>query len=65
MWLLLVTADDFIYFFINWLYAGRVEECKECFRTFYSLMYRLNTYLKPHVSLLFILYTLHVYATYF
>lgn len=30
----------------------RVEECKDCFRTFYSLMYRLNTYLKPHVAIM-------------
>ncbi|KAH9777213.1 3-hydroxyisobutyryl-CoA hydrolase-like protein 2 mitochondrial [Citrus sinensis] len=34
------------------LSEGRVEECKECFRTFYSLMYRLNTYLKPHVAIM-------------
>ncbi|KAK6251110.1 hypothetical protein SCA6_005115 [Theobroma cacao] len=31
---------------------GRVEECKECFRTFYSFVYLLGTYLKPHVAIL-------------
>ncbi|KAF5729839.1 ATP-dependent caseinolytic protease/crotonase family protein isoform 1 [Tripterygium wilfordii] len=31
---------------------GRIEECKECFRTFYSFMYLLGTYLKPHVAIL-------------
>ncbi|XWS49118.1 hypothetical protein CRYUN_Cryun13aG0136300 [Craigia yunnanensis] len=34
------------------LNEGRVEECKECFSTFYSFMYLLGTYLKPHVSIL-------------
>ncbi|KAK6262880.1 hypothetical protein QUC31_008696 [Theobroma cacao] len=31
---------------------GRVEECKECFRTFYSFVYLLGTYLKPQVAIL-------------
>ncbi|XP_048230711.1 3-hydroxyisobutyryl-CoA hydrolase-like protein 1, mitochondrial isoform X2 [Ricinus communis] len=31
---------------------GRLEECKDCFRTFYSFMYLLGTYLKPHVAIL-------------
>ncbi|XVF51765.1 hypothetical protein PTKIN_Ptkin04bG0210900 [Pterospermum kingtungense] len=31
---------------------GRVEECKECFRTLYSFMYHLATYLKPNVAIL-------------
>ena len=34
------------------LYAERLEDCKDCFRTFYSLMYLIHTYMKPHVSLL-------------
>ncbi|KAF5732902.1 exostosin family protein [Tripterygium wilfordii] len=31
---------------------GRVEDCKEFFRTLYTFIYLLGTYLKPHVSLL-------------
>ncbi|XVF51762.1 hypothetical protein PTKIN_Ptkin04bG0210600 [Pterospermum kingtungense] len=34
------------------LNEGRVEECKECFRTLYSFMYHLATYLKPNVAIL-------------
>ncbi|PIA35611.1 hypothetical protein AQUCO_03500161v1 [Aquilegia coerulea] len=31
---------------------GKVEDCKEFFRTIYSLIYVVGTYLKPHVSIL-------------
>ncbi|XP_050230456.1 3-hydroxyisobutyryl-CoA hydrolase-like protein 1, mitochondrial [Mercurialis annua] len=31
---------------------GRLEECKDCFRTFYSFMYLLGTYFKPHVAIM-------------
>uniref|UniRef100_F6I042 3-hydroxyisobutyryl-CoA hydrolase n=1 Tax=Vitis vinifera TaxID=29760 RepID=F6I042_VITVI len=31
---------------------GRLEDCKDCFRTFYSLMYLIHTYMKPHVALI-------------
>ncbi|OMO52469.1 Crotonase superfamily [Corchorus olitorius] len=38
-----------VYHLLN---EGRVEECKEFFRTFYSFMHLLGTYSKPHVALL-------------
>ncbi|GLT39588.1 hypothetical protein SLA2020_137710 [Shorea laevis] len=38
-----------LYHLIN---EGKVEECKEFFRTLYSFIYHLGTYLKPHVALL-------------
>ncbi|KAL5748462.1 hypothetical protein ACOSP7_025504 [Xanthoceras sorbifolium] len=31
---------------------GRLEECKDIFRTFYSFIYLVGTYLKPHVAIL-------------
>ena len=31
-------------------YAGKIEDCKELFRTLYTFIYMLGTYLKPHVS---------------
>ncbi|KAJ6963145.1 3-hydroxyisobutyryl-CoA hydrolase-like protein 1 [Populus alba x Populus x berolinensis] len=31
---------------------GKIEECKDCFRTFYSFVFLLSTYLKPHVAIL-------------
>ncbi|GMP62012.1 hypothetical protein CsSME_00024277 [Camellia sinensis var. sinensis] len=31
---------------------GNIEDCKEFFRTLYSFIYLLGTYLKPHVALL-------------
>lgn len=31
---------------------GNVEDCKEFFRTIYSFIYLLGTYLKPHVAIL-------------
>ncbi|XP_014516051.1 3-hydroxyisobutyryl-CoA hydrolase-like protein 1, mitochondrial [Vigna radiata var. radiata] len=38
-----------LYHFIN---KGNMEACKEFFRTAYSFMYLIGTYLKPHVALL-------------
>lgn len=32
--------------------AGKIEGCKEFFRTLYTFIYILGTYLKPHVALL-------------
>lgn len=32
--------------------AGKIEDCKEFFRTLYTFIYILGTYLKPHVALL-------------
>ena len=40
--------------------VGKVEECKEFFRTLYKFIYALGTYLKPHVSWLFSLELLFV-----
>lgn len=34
------------------LNEGNVEDCKEFFRTIYSFIYLLGTYLKPHVAIL-------------
>ncbi|CBI16605.3 unnamed protein product, partial [Vitis vinifera] len=34
------------------LYAGRIEDCKECFRTVYSFIYLVGTYLNPNVAIL-------------
>ncbi|OAY49374.1 3-hydroxyisobutyryl-CoA hydrolase-like protein 1, mitochondrial isoform X10 [Manihot esculenta] len=31
---------------------GKLEDCKEFFRTIYSFIYELGTYLKPHVAIL-------------
>ncbi|XP_057548306.1 3-hydroxyisobutyryl-CoA hydrolase-like protein 1, mitochondrial isoform X2 [Amaranthus tricolor] len=31
---------------------GKIEDCKELFRTLYTFIYMLGTYLKPHVALL-------------
>uniref|UniRef100_A0A6M2F2R1 3-hydroxyisobutyryl-CoA hydrolase n=1 Tax=Populus davidiana TaxID=266767 RepID=A0A6M2F2R1_9ROSI len=31
---------------------GKIEECKDCFRTFYSFVFLLSTYVKPHVAIL-------------
>ncbi|KAL2892498.1 3-hydroxyisobutyryl-CoA hydrolase-like protein 1 mitochondrial [Bienertia sinuspersici] len=31
---------------------GKIEDCKEFFRTLYTFIYMLGTYLKPHVALL-------------
>lgn len=33
------------------VFAGKLEDCKEFFRTIYSFIYELGTYLKPHVSI--------------
>ncbi|GMY23278.1 3-hydroxyisobutyryl-CoA hydrolase-like protein 1, mitochondrial isoform X2 [Fagus crenata] len=38
-----------LYHLIN---AGKMEDCKEFFRTLYAFIYFLGTYLKPHVALL-------------
>nr|XP_023883509.1 3-hydroxyisobutyryl-CoA hydrolase-like protein 1, mitochondrial isoform X1 [Quercus suber]POE71567.1 3-hydroxyisobutyryl-coa hydrolase-like protein 1, mitochondrial [Quercus suber] len=38
-----------LYHMIN---AGKMEDCKEFFRTLYTYIYILGTYLKPHVALL-------------
>ncbi|XP_021677948.2 3-hydroxyisobutyryl-CoA hydrolase-like protein 1, mitochondrial isoform X2 [Hevea brasiliensis] len=38
-----------IYHLIN---QGKLEDCKEFFRTIYSFIYELGTYLKPHVAIL-------------
>ncbi|XP_004510112.1 3-hydroxyisobutyryl-CoA hydrolase-like protein 1, mitochondrial [Cicer arietinum] len=38
-----------LYRFLN---KGNIEACKEFFRTIYSFIYLLGTYLKPHVALL-------------
>lgn len=35
---------------LNSLSAGKIEKCKGFFRTLYSFIYHLGTYLKPHVS---------------
>ncbi|GAB4861947.1 hypothetical protein Ancab_037202 [Ancistrocladus abbreviatus] len=34
------------------LSEGKIEDCKEFFRTLYPFIYTLGTYLKPHVALL-------------
>lgn len=31
--------------------AGKVEDCKNFFRTLYKFIYILGTYMKPHVSI--------------
>lgn len=36
------------------LHVGRLEDCKDSYRTFYSLMYLIHTCEKPHVSLLYL-----------
>ncbi|KAF2315407.1 hypothetical protein GH714_039132 [Hevea brasiliensis] len=38
-----------LYHLIN---QGKLEDCKEFFRTVYSFIYELGTYLKPHVAIL-------------
>ncbi|KDP28818.1 hypothetical protein JCGZ_14589 [Jatropha curcas] len=38
-----------LYHLIN---QGRLEDCKEFFRTLYTFIYILGTYLKPHVAIL-------------
>ncbi|KAK8688047.1 hypothetical protein V6N13_086834 [Hibiscus sabdariffa] len=38
-----------LYHLIN---EGKIEECKDFFRTLYSFIYHLGTYLKPHVAIL-------------
>lgn len=38
-----------LYHLIN---EGKIEKCKGFFRTLYSFIYHLGTYLKPHVSIL-------------
>ncbi|KAJ4727215.1 3-hydroxyisobutyryl-CoA hydrolase-like protein 1, mitochondrial [Melia azedarach] len=38
-----------LYHLIN---QGKLEDCKDFFRTIYSFIYLLGTYLKPHVALL-------------
>ncbi|KAM6587374.1 hypothetical protein CsatA_009979 [Cannabis sativa] len=38
-----------LYHFIN---KGKIEDCKEFFRSLYTFMYVLGTYLKPHVAIL-------------
>ncbi|KAF7851261.1 hypothetical protein BT93_L4264 [Corymbia citriodora subsp. variegata] len=38
-----------LYHLIN---RGKIEDCKDFFRTLYSYIYFLGTYLKPHVALL-------------
>ena len=50
-WCLLLSAKTLLNFSL--LYSGRLEDCKDCFRTFYGLMYLIHTYMKPHVSLLY------------
>lgn len=35
-------------------YAGKMDDCKEFFRTLYTFIYFLGTYLKPNVSVLFL-----------
>lgn len=35
-------------------YAGKMDDCKEFFRTVYTFIYFLGTYLKPNVSMLFL-----------
>lgn len=36
------------------IHAGNLEECKQFFWTIYSFIYFLGTYLKPHVSILYL-----------
>ncbi|XP_065848141.1 3-hydroxyisobutyryl-CoA hydrolase-like protein 1, mitochondrial [Euphorbia lathyris] len=36
----------------NLMNQGKMEECKDFFRTLYSFIYLLGTYLKPHVAIL-------------
>ncbi|KAE8699708.1 3-hydroxyisobutyryl-CoA hydrolase-like protein 2 [Hibiscus syriacus] len=38
-----------LYHLIN---EGKIEKCKDFFRTLYSFIYHLGTYLKPHVAIL-------------
>ncbi|KAL4353601.1 hypothetical protein GQ457_06G033030 [Hibiscus cannabinus] len=38
-----------LYHLIN---EGKIEECKDFFRTLYGFIYHLGTYLKPHVAIL-------------
>ncbi|XWS35636.1 hypothetical protein CRYUN_Cryun20dG0013900 [Craigia yunnanensis] len=38
-----------LYHLIN---EGKIEECKDFFRTVYSFIYQVGTYLKPHVAIL-------------
>ncbi|KAE8734479.1 ATP-dependent caseinolytic protease/crotonase family protein isoform 2 [Hibiscus syriacus] len=38
-----------LYHLIN---EGKIEECKELFRTAYSFIYHVGTYLKPHLAIL-------------
>ncbi|XP_048334618.1 3-hydroxyisobutyryl-CoA hydrolase-like protein 1, mitochondrial isoform X2 [Ziziphus jujuba] len=36
----------------HWINRGNLEDCKQFFRTAYTLVYIIGTYLKPHVALL-------------
>uniref|UniRef100_F6GV68 3-hydroxyisobutyryl-CoA hydrolase n=1 Tax=Vitis vinifera TaxID=29760 RepID=F6GV68_VITVI len=42
---------QYIVFFVLLLH-GRIEDCKECFRTVYSFIYLVGTYLNPNVAIL-------------
>ncbi|KAL6569328.1 hypothetical protein OROMI_013842 [Orobanche minor] len=46
------TAGGDIVSLYNMIRQGNLEACKEFFRTIYSFIYFLGTYLKPHVALL-------------
>ncbi|KAL6494113.1 hypothetical protein OROGR_032022 [Orobanche gracilis] len=45
------TAGGDIVSLYNMIRQGNLEPCKEFFRTIYSFIYFLGTYLKPHVSI--------------
>ncbi|XP_047314993.1 3-hydroxyisobutyryl-CoA hydrolase-like protein 1, mitochondrial [Impatiens glandulifera] len=45
------AGGDVVYLYRT-VNSGNLEDCKEFFRTLYSFMYLVGTYLKPHVSIL-------------
>lgn len=46
------SAGGDIVTIVQLINEGKIEDCKEFFRTLYSFIYLLGTYLKPHVAIL-------------